>query len=150
MEIYYSSEQNIFRSCLTFYVGGRLVVHVELVYAFFLKKDFIYLFMRDTKRVRDIGRGRSRLPVGSPMQNSIPGLWDHALSPRQMLNHWATQVPWYMPFLTMCLCLLSPPTITEIPYAKYFKKRFQAWSQFSFVKLDKQNKQDIKYLLVLF
>ena len=27
---------------------------------FFLKKDFIYLFMRDTQRGRDTGRGRSR------------------------------------------------------------------------------------------
>ena len=29
--------------------------------------------MRDTKRSRDIGRGRSRLPTGSPTRNSIPG-----------------------------------------------------------------------------
>ena len=46
-----------------------------------------YLFMRDTERGRDIGRGRSRLPVGSPMQDSIPGPWDHDLSQRQILNH---------------------------------------------------------------
>ena len=51
--------------------------------------DFIYLFMRDTerKRGRDIGRGRSRLPTGTLMQDSIPGSWDHDLSQRQMLNH---------------------------------------------------------------
>ena len=55
----------------------------------YFKKDFIYLFMRDT----DIGRGRSRLPMGSSMWDSIPGLWDHDLSQRQTLNHWATQVP---------------------------------------------------------
>lgn len=36
----------------------------------------IYLFMRDTeKRGRDIDRGRSRLPSGNLMQDSIPGLW---------------------------------------------------------------------------
>ena len=29
--------------------------------------------MRDTERGRDIGRGRSRLPAGSPMQDSVPG-----------------------------------------------------------------------------
>ena len=33
--------------------------------------------MRDTKGDRDIGRGRSRLPAGSPMWDSIP-LQDHA------------------------------------------------------------------------
>ena len=49
--------------------------------------------MRDRERCRDTGRGRSRLHVGSPMWDSIPGLRDHALSQRQMLNHGATQVP---------------------------------------------------------
>ena len=51
--------------------------------AFFFK---IYLFMRDT------GRGRSRLPVGSLMQDLNPGLQDHVLGQRQALNHWATQM----------------------------------------------------------
>ena len=51
--------------------------------------------MRDTQRERggDTGRGRSRLPAGSPMQDSIPGPRDHALSWRQTLNRWATQAP---------------------------------------------------------
>ena len=48
--------------------------------------------MRDTKRGRDIGRGRSRLPGaveegGIPMQDSILGLQDHDLSQRQMLSY---------------------------------------------------------------
>ena len=59
-------------------------------------KDFIYLFMRDThterERDRNTGRGRSRLPAGSPMWDSIPGPWGHALGRRQMFNCWATQV----------------------------------------------------------
>ena len=29
--------------------------------------------MRDTERGRDIGRGKSRLPVGSQVQDSLPG-----------------------------------------------------------------------------
>ena len=53
---------------------------------------FIYSFMRGTEKGRDIGRGRSRIPVQSPMWGSILGLWDHALTRRQMLNHWATKV----------------------------------------------------------
>ena len=41
--------------------------------------------MRDTGR--DTGRVRSRFPVGNPMQDSIPGSWDHDLRPKQTLNH---------------------------------------------------------------
>ena len=53
-----------------------------------------YLFIherpeRDT--ARDRGGGRSSLHAGTPMWGSIPGLQDHTLSWRQVLNHWATQ-----------------------------------------------------------
>ena len=47
----------------------------------------MYLFMRDAERGRDTGRGRNRLPVGSPMWDSILGPWGHALGRRQVLNH---------------------------------------------------------------
>ena len=53
----------------------RISIHV-----FFFFKDFIYSLMRDTQRVRDIGRRRSRLPAESLMQDSIPRLLDHDLS----------------------------------------------------------------------
>ena len=45
--------------------------------------------MRDTERERgrDTGRGRYRLPAGSLMLDLIPGLQDHALGLRQVLNH---------------------------------------------------------------
>ena len=33
--------------------------------------------MRDRERGKDRGRGRSRLPAGTPRQDSIPGLHDH-------------------------------------------------------------------------
>ena len=39
--------------------------------------------MRHTERGRDTGRGRSRLHVGSPTWDSIPGLQDHILGQRQ-------------------------------------------------------------------
>ena len=55
------------------------------------KKIFKSLFIHERHRVR--GRGRSRLSVESPMQDLILGTWDNDLSQRQMLNHWATQVP---------------------------------------------------------
>ena len=40
---------------------------------FFLSKYFINSFMRDTHREADIDRGKSRLPAGSLMWDSIPG-----------------------------------------------------------------------------
>nr|XP_055192508.1 suppressor of cytokine signaling 2 isoform X2 [Nyctereutes procyonoides] len=52
-----------------------------------LLPDFFYLFMRDTERSRDTGRGRSRLHAGSPTRDSIPGPRGHALSGRYTLNH---------------------------------------------------------------
>ena len=52
---------------------------------------FIYSWETHTERGGHIGRGRSRLYAGSPMWDLIPGLQDHALSRRQMLDHWATQ-----------------------------------------------------------
>ena len=53
----------------------------HLVNTFLLDfKIFICLFMSDTERGKDTGRGRSRLHAGSPMWDSIPGPWDHALS----------------------------------------------------------------------
>ena len=36
--------------------------------------------MRDTQRGRDTGRGRSRIPMGTPVQDLIPGPQDHDLS----------------------------------------------------------------------
>ena len=73
--------------------------------AFFLKILFIH--ERDRKRGRDIGRGRSRLLAGSPMQNLFLEPQDHTLSQRQTLNHWATQA---------CLSVL----LYDFPYQPLF------------------------------
>ena len=56
-------------------------------YLILFLKNVIYLFMGDTERGRDISRGRSRLPAGSLMQDSLPGPQDHDLSLTHMLNH---------------------------------------------------------------
>ena len=53
---------------------------VYLFIYLFLKILFIYSRQTQKERGRDIGRGRSRLPKGSPMWDSIPGLWGHSLS----------------------------------------------------------------------
>ena len=69
-----------------------------MLYFIYIFKDFIYLFMRETERGRDTGRGWSR----SLMRNRILGPWDHNLSQRQTPKHWATQVPPYSIFLNSC------------------------------------------------
>ena len=64
--------------------GGRSdLLGCVLFYFFYFFKDFIYLLMRDTERGRDIGRGRSKLLMGNPMWDSIPGPQDHNLSQRK-------------------------------------------------------------------
>ena len=56
-----------------------LIYHLTLIFGFCLSHfilflNFIYLLMGDWKRGRDItGRGRSRLPAGSLMEDWIPG-----------------------------------------------------------------------------
>ena len=56
----------------------------------FLKTVFIH------ERGRDTGRGRSRLPAGSPMQDSIPGPWDH-----NQAKGSTTEPPWHPYFLLL-------------------------------------------------
>ena len=46
--------------------------------------------MRDTEKERQRHRGRSRLPIGSPMQDSIPGFPGSCPEPKadaQSLSH---------------------------------------------------------------
>ena len=45
---------------------------------FFLLRFYLFIHERCTERGRDTGGGRSRLHTGSPTQDSIPGLQDHA------------------------------------------------------------------------
>ena len=78
----------------------------------YFSKDFINLFMRDTEREADTGRGRGRPHAGSPMRDSILGPRDHALSPRQALNHRASQAPSKRPWLP-CGAGTRSPTGSE-------------------------------------
>ena len=48
----------------------------------FLFKIFFIIHEKHRERGRDTGRGRSRLPVGNLMWDSILGPWDYALSQR--------------------------------------------------------------------
>ena len=64
-----------------------MFVHSFQYLILFFKKSYLFIYSLKTERSRDIGRGRSRLPAGSPMQDSIPEPWAHALSQRKMPNH---------------------------------------------------------------
>ena len=73
---------------------GRKAGHLGLL------RFYLFIHERHTGRGIDMGRGKSRLPVGSLMQDLIPGPWNPNLSQRQMLNHWATQCPHLRHFKT--------------------------------------------------
>ena len=47
---------------------------------------YLFIHERHSERGRDTGRGRTRLPLGSPMWDSILRPWNHALGKRQTLN----------------------------------------------------------------
>ena len=53
-----------------------------------------WVFLRFYLLIHERHRERSRLHAGSQMWGSIPGPWDHVLSQRQTLNHWATMHLW--------------------------------------------------------
>ena len=52
---------------------------------------FFNLFMRDRERQRHRQREK-QAPCREPTVGLDPGTWDHNLSQRQTLNHWATQL----------------------------------------------------------
>ena len=61
-------------------------------------KGFIYLFMRHRGRQRHKQRKKQAL-CREPDVGLDPRLRDHDLSPRQTLNHWATQAPQEISYL---------------------------------------------------
>ena len=75
-----------FRNLVIFYTKNTIKITMNNLSLLLFLKDFIYLFMRDTERDRDTGRGKSRVPVGSLKLDSVSGPWDPDLSKRQMLN----------------------------------------------------------------
>ena len=74
------------------------------VFFFFFLRFYLFIHGRHKERGGDTDRGRSRLPTGSPMWNSILGPRDHDLSQRQTLNHWA-QVPLTFYVFKKWICL---------------------------------------------
>ena len=98
--------KSLFTYLSTVWSSGKSASPIGLLGELEIKKKIIYLFLRDRERGRDTGRGRSRLPAGSRMGDSISGPRDHALSRRQMLNHWAPQAPRFISFLTEIICYI--------------------------------------------
>ena len=67
-------------------------------FSFVVLKDFIYLFTKDRERQRHSQREK-QAPCREPDAGLDPGTWDHALSQRQMLNHWAIQASLFTHFI---------------------------------------------------
>ena len=92
--LFYKSLFPIFSSWLSLHVFKIIVTLntcLKSDHSAFNFKIFLFIYERHTERGGDIGRGRSRLPSGSLMWDLIPGPWDHALSRRQIIKHWAIQ-----------------------------------------------------------
>ena len=60
---------------------------IGITKVFFFLRFYLFIHEGHREKGRDIGKGRSRFPVGGPMLASIPVLQDRALSQRQTLNH---------------------------------------------------------------
>ena len=81
-------------------------------------------------RGRDISRGRSRLPMGSPMWNLIPGPRDHDLSQRQAwpLSHPGAQKQLLMTYFTLYFILgLPDPMCTSHSTLQFVWGSFHTW-----------------------
>ena len=91
------------------------------------------------ERSRDIGRRRSRLPVENLMWDSIqrpqPQDQDHALSRRQTLNCWATQVSSKIHcstkhhYLLLSVSLPNPPS--DLLFPLYLTSKYCCGPEFS-------------------
>ena len=86
---------HILRDCITVLKKGSfsLYTYVSGIGAFICPGQvsfFVLLFLRFYISIHERHRGKSRLPLGSPMWDSISGPRDHTLSQRQLLNHWDT------------------------------------------------------------
>ena len=116
-------ERTVFRFLLQKSFWGYTRFGSLLTFFFdLLKKNILFIYSWEAERGGDTGRGRSRLPAGSLMWDFIRGPWDHyALSQRQTLNHWATQVP-QPSLICMRLIFLS---LWQLTYLDAWKpKRF--------------------------
>ena len=77
------------------FIPSNLPGFCQFIGFYFLKILFIYSWKTQREKGRDTGRGRSRLPGGSPMWDSIPEPQDPRITTwsKAEFNHWATQVP---------------------------------------------------------
>ena len=72
-----------------------------IIYLLIYLRFYLFIHERDRERERQRQRQREKqLPTGSLIWDSIPGLRNHDLNQRQMLSHWATQVPVLFNFLS--------------------------------------------------
>ena len=74
----------LFHCCIVFH---SIIYHHLFICYIIIFLRFIYLFIHERQRERQRRRQREKqAPCREPEQDSIPGLQDHALGPRQALN----------------------------------------------------------------
>lgn len=86
-----------------------------------LKSAHFFVSRESRKRARVQGRGRRRIPRGSPCSatwGSVSGPWDHDLSRNGEWDgtDWATQVPHSSSLLLILCCRLSLPSYTTLTH----------------------------------
>ena len=88
-----ATQESHIQKNLNVWLLGWILLFIFIMWIASTFFKILFIHERHTERGRDIGRGRSTLSAGSPKRYLIPGPQDHNLSQKQMINHWATQVP---------------------------------------------------------
>ena len=115
------------------------------MFFFLIFKDFIYLFVKDRERERQRCRQREKQAPGrEPDVGLSPESVDHALSQRQTLNRWATQVS----RLTSLLSIIRRKLIPKLSkfHAAYTKLIFISRKSEDFISQGKAAGLNIKWL----
>ena len=93
--------------------GSVILSFVLFVFVLFSKK-ILFIYSQETHRERQRHKQREKqAPCGKSDAGLNPRTWGHALTRRQTLNHWSTQVP---------LCFF---------YVFYFLPPFELFERFS-------------------
>ena len=74
-----ASFQGLGSKTLTPIILNSSFFSVGLTSIYFFLRFYLFIHERHRDRGRDTGRGKSRVPVESLMQDSLPGPWNHDL-----------------------------------------------------------------------
>ena len=86
-----------------------ILLYARLFLSTYVFIKIVHLFMRGTQREADTGRGRSRLHVGSPLRDSIPGPLESQPEPKADVQSLSNPGVPPLKFIhdCVCFCLIS-------------------------------------------